>query len=591
MFLDKNKIPRFDEMMKPLLEALKAEGGTAGNKELDNRTIKLMGIQDVAKIPHNEKESKQTEVAYRLSWARTYLKKYGVIENKVRGVWSFTESFDGDIKQIDPVKVVQYVKHETLSNDEEMNARAETESAQAFMKLVKAVLQERAEEQGKQIETEIPDYRRGYDVYLKEGIDSIQGPTFCIIKYLQDSDAALSSIIQNSLSKLKSASEKSCVLFVLNREIPVSFREKLCEETLLPEGIQTIILWDKLILDAKINPEADYTNYMLAPRRAVMEDVIFSRTSEEEKLRKRQQHMRALREAYENEDIFLFLGAGVSIDAGVPLWSGLIKKLFIRMIDTIKQTEKLSKEEKRLLETLAYQNKEDSPLTQVRYIKCAFSDEEYYQVLHSVLYENDLNPDTEMLKAIAKISSPSRARKGVRGIVTYNFDDLLERKLVERDIEFTTIYCENNRPSTDNLNIYHVHGYLPGDLNSVEKNSDLVFSEEDYHRVYRDAYSWSNLTQVNAFRNNTCLFIGSSLTDPNMRRLLDVAARNKEEVRHYAFLKKNRPDEKAGQKELLKLYQEIDDNVRASYFQQLGIHIIWVDDYSEIPELLLSLRK
>lgn len=32
----------------------------------------------------------QTEVAYRLAWARTYLKIYGLIENSGRGVWALT---------------------------------------------------------------------------------------------------------------------------------------------------------------------------------------------------------------------------------------------------------------------------------------------------------------------------------------------------------------------------------------------------------------------------------------------------------------------------------------------------------------------
>lgn len=37
---------------------------------------------------------------------------------------------------------------------------------------------------------------------------------------------------------------------------------------------------------------------------------------------------------------------------------------------------------------------------------------------------------------------------------------------------------------------------------------------------------------------NTCLFIGCSLSDLNLRRLLDVAARSGESPRHFAFLKR-----------------------------------------------------
>lgn len=149
--------------------------------------------------------------------------------------------------------------------------------------------------------------------------------------------------------------------------------------------------------------------------------------------------------------------------------------------------------------------------------------------------------------------------------------------------------------SIDRLNIYHVHGYLPSKLDIIDGEPNLVFSEEDYHKVYRDAYSWSNLMQLNAFRDSTCLFIGCSLTDPNLRRLLDVAARSGENPRHYAFLKRDRiglkSDSKEKHEELLSLYQRIDDNIREGYFRELGLNVIWVDEYEEIPEILIGLLK
>ena len=44
----------------------------------------------VARIFHNNAEkSNQTEFQYRLAWARTYLKKAGLIENSSRGVWGY----------------------------------------------------------------------------------------------------------------------------------------------------------------------------------------------------------------------------------------------------------------------------------------------------------------------------------------------------------------------------------------------------------------------------------------------------------------------------------------------------------------------
>ena len=153
----------------------------------------------------------------------------------------------------------------------------------------------------------------------------------------------------------------------------------------------------------------------------------------------------------------------------------------------------------------------------------------------------------------------------------------------------------------DKLNIYHVHGYLPSEHEKRTKNPNLIFSEEDYHRVYRDSYSWSNLVQLSALRENTCLFIGSSLTDPNLRRLLDASSRKGEEARHFAFLKrdeiKNEIENNTGDKNVkrkagkgvLEIYQKIDDNIRTAYYRELGLNIIWIDKYEEIPDILNDL--
>ncbi len=66
-----------------------------------------------------------------------------------------------------------------------------------------------------------------------------------------------------------------------------------------------------------------------------------------------------------------------------------------------------------------------------------------------------------------------------------------------------------------------------------------MFSEDSYHSQFIEPFSWSNLIQLNKLNQNTCLLIGLSLTDPNLRRLLDVSSRKNSEkkINHYIIKK------------------------------------------------------
>lgn len=109
---------KYDDFMNPLILALKQLGGSGTNEEIDSR------VGDIFKIPseqldilHNPEKGGISEIEYRLHWTRTYLKKYGVIENSSRGVWSLTPKGSA-IETVDQREVVRVVKEQTKSQKE-----------------------------------------------------------------------------------------------------------------------------------------------------------------------------------------------------------------------------------------------------------------------------------------------------------------------------------------------------------------------------------------------------------------------------------------------------------------------------------------
>jgi restriction system protein len=87
-------LPKYDELMMPTLNALRALGGSASNDEIYDQ------VADTLNIPPElrdmiYREGSTTFLRDRLNWARTYLKKYGAIANSTRGVWALTDKGEG----------------------------------------------------------------------------------------------------------------------------------------------------------------------------------------------------------------------------------------------------------------------------------------------------------------------------------------------------------------------------------------------------------------------------------------------------------------------------------------------------------------
>lgn len=103
-------MPTFDELFDPLLRALRALGGSGSIEEIYAKTVEVAGIpDDVASQMHDPEKSNMTEVGYRLAWARTYLRKYGLLENSSRGIWSLTAK-GATTESLDPAEVVRSVR-------------------------------------------------------------------------------------------------------------------------------------------------------------------------------------------------------------------------------------------------------------------------------------------------------------------------------------------------------------------------------------------------------------------------------------------------------------------------------------------------
>jgi len=114
------KIPPYNQMLIPTLKALKLLGGSGAIDEINAKVYEVTNYSaEILEILHDE-NGVQTEVEYRLAWARTYLKKYGLIENSSRGVWALIDN-ELDISKLSETKIVKSVQAQTKKNNSDTN--------------------------------------------------------------------------------------------------------------------------------------------------------------------------------------------------------------------------------------------------------------------------------------------------------------------------------------------------------------------------------------------------------------------------------------------------------------------------------------
>jgi restriction system protein len=83
-------VPQDHELLWPVLQAVSEHGGSASIGEIAETVTKREGYSEAQQsVLHHD--GPETEISYRLGWARTHLKGMGLLTNSTRGVWALTD--------------------------------------------------------------------------------------------------------------------------------------------------------------------------------------------------------------------------------------------------------------------------------------------------------------------------------------------------------------------------------------------------------------------------------------------------------------------------------------------------------------------
>lgn len=294
----------------------------------------------------------------------------------------------------------------------------------------------------------------------------------------------------------------------------------------------------------------------------------------------------------------LITGAGVSKPCGMPLWNDLISQMIGYSIqyDIVKdRVLGISDESYDILSDLASQLiKKDlsilgkvNPLELAEYISESFKDSENYDIKHNQIPDifiktiirrviKDSFSPIELLKKDMRHPSNSELasrynfnekdiesfiknvkpidiaslntmfavsyllyhENGIRQVITYNFDPLVQECLLDlykidksEIITHSEKFCDDSScfVGSNLREFYHIHGFVAGERHMKHDCSHIfppdsehiILSEDSYYRVEQEeAYNWSSSVQSYFLNKYNCLFIGFSAEDYNFKRII-----------------------------------------------------------------------
>ncbi len=133
-------IPTYDNLFNPLLAAIRQLGGSASIPEQERVVAELLSLSE--KEVNEIHRGNRTKLSYRLAWARNYLKRYELLENSERGIWSLTPK-GLKTSTVDKESVKRTVQAQERSqkkkNDSEESSEPKTIWEDDLLELVKSI--------------------------------------------------------------------------------------------------------------------------------------------------------------------------------------------------------------------------------------------------------------------------------------------------------------------------------------------------------------------------------------------------------------------------------------------------------------------
>lgn len=281
------------------------------------------------------------------------------------------------------------------------------------------------------------------------------------------------------------------------------------------------------------------------------------------------------------EKLTVMVGAGASMEAGLPGWETLVERLVVQAgresglafgdDDPMSESKWVSEVSR------------DGPLGAAAIVDALVGSKRDKLLRRELFGEkkgpaNYLPGETSIQLARLYEAFGSKLR-----ILTTNYDDLIEQAFRQvGKFKPLAIATDNHLCGPNQVEIFHLHGYLGRDK---RPRGQLILSEGDYQAMQR-GNCWQEQLVSNSMRDSVLLFIGSSLVDPNMLRYLHHGD-STGEIPKYAVFVRQGTYGKDVNPEVIKA-REL---ALVARWKAVGVVPIFLDHYQDVAQLIHEIGK
>jgi hypothetical protein len=311
-----------------------------------------------------------------------------------------------------------------------------------------------------------------------------------------------------------------------------------------------------------------------------------------------------LRTRYQSRGLVLALGAGVSAGCGLPSWPELLLRVAERALprhngrDLVQQLMDIGTTFPAIAGILESKAPHSTPFSDLLR-EGLYRDFPFHHAIVTAKQRRELvefvrtkSPTMRAVSALCVQREHPRSEylpnPRIRAVVNFNLDAVLRAYAAARyeAYLFRTIERADKPQRIGRIPIYHMHGLLKFDhRDNHDETHEIrsVFTEGEYFDVFNQPHSVFNYTFLYLLREYTCLFVGLSMNDENIRRLLHYSTSERREhvgepskaraaLRHFTVLRRTRS-------------KEVDALIDTS-LRRLGTRVLWISDFEELPQRL-----